>query len=493
MNGTHRDLSNPHKTGILHFGLGAFHRAHQADFTQDAMDAVGGDWGIEAVSMRDAKLANAVNHHNDFSLLVKRPEGDAYKRVTAIKKAYSLADNPTIIAQRIAAANIHIITITVTEKGYGLDRITSGLDTKDPIVQHDLANPSSPKGLLGILVAGLDLRKQTLGTGLTLISCDNLPSNGKLLKRLVLEFARVSNGELANWIVDKCTFPCSMVDRITPASTDVTLNLARQNLGRDDPLAVETEPFRQWVIEDDFAGPRPAWDRVGVTFVKNVEPFELMKLRMLNGAHSFIAYLGTFLEFTAVRDVMANSSFSSLIDQHMKLAGETLPEIHGFNLDAYRAALVERFKNTAIDHRCIQIAMDGSQKLPQRIFAPAKIRLDAGKNISSFALTTALWMKHIEGKTVFGAPLPLNDPMAETLKTAIIQCTGSAADQTHALGKIDGLETYGLFTKPEWLASVISAKKLLDRLETQQANSGEATIEFHISEIQWWFMGPIKA
>jgi fructuronate reductase len=493
MNGIDRDLSNPHKTGILHFGLGAFHRAHQVDFTQDAIDAGGGNWCIEAVSMRDARLANAINHHNDFSLLIKRPEGDAYKNISVIKKAYCLGDDPALIAQRIAAANIHIITITVTEKGYGLDRKTGGLNTQDPIVQHDLANPSSPKGLLGILVAGLDLRKQTLGTGLTLISCDNLPSNGKLLKRLVLEFARVSNGELANWIADKCTFPCSMVDRITPASTDATYRLVGKYLGRDDPLAVETEPFRQWVIEDDFAGPRPAWEQVGLSLVKNVEPFELMKLRMLNGAHSFIAYLGTFLEFTAVRDVMANAVLSDLIDQHMILACETLPEIQGFNLDEYRDALVQRFKNTAIVHRCFQIAMDGSQKLPQRIFAPAKVRLDAGKSISSFALATALWMKHIEGKTVFGAPLPLNDPMAETLKTAIIQSTGSAADQTHALGKIDGLETHGLFAKPEWLESVISAKKLLDRLETQQANSGETTIEFHISEIQWWFMGPIKA
>lgn len=486
MNGSIVGSSNPLKTGILHFGLGAFHRAHQADFTQDAMDAGGGDWGIEAVSMRDAKLANAVNRHNDYSLLIKRPEGDGYKKISVIKKAYCLADDRALIAQRIAAANIHIITITVTEKGYGLDQKTGGLNTQDPIVQHDLANPSSPKGLLGILIAGLDLRRQTLGTGLTLISCDNLPSNGKLLKRLVLEFARVSNVELANWIADKCTFPCSMVDRITPASTDATHRLAGKYLGRDDPLAVETEPFRQWVIEDNFAGPRPAWEQAGVTFVKNVQPFELMKLRMLNGAHSLIAYLGTFLEFTAVRDVMANPYLSSLIDHHMKLACETLPDIHGFNLDEYRNELEQRFKNTAIDHRCIQIAMDGSQKLPQRIFAPAKVRLDVGKSISSFALTTALWMKHIEGNSVFGTLLPLNDPMAEILNAAVIENTVSPADQTDQLGKIDGLETHGLFTKSEWLESVISAKTHLDSLKTQQAISREDTKECYISEIQKW-------
>lgn len=421
------------KTGIVHLGLGAFHRTHQADYTQDAMEATGGDWGIEAVSMRNPALARAINQNNVFTLLIKQPDGVEFKPISAIRKAYCLAHDPVLVAQRIAAPDIHVITITVTEKGYGLNQTSGGLNLQDPVVIFDLENPNRPKGLLGILNAGLGKRREAGGKGLTLISCDNLPSNGKLLKRLVLEFCKLGDSDLADWIDQNCSFPCSMVDRITPATTENALELAHENLGHDDPLAVETEPFRQWVIEDDFVGPRPAWEQAGVNIVKDVIPFELMKLRMLNGAHSLIAYIGTYLEFSAVRDVMAHGALAELIDQHMVFAGDTLPDIDGFNVVEYRNALKRRFENTAIDHRCIQIAMDGSQKLPQRIFAPAKDRLEAGKTIASFAMATALWMKHIEGKSVFGAAIVLNDPLAEMLQSALNDNINNPADQIKAM------------------------------------------------------------
>lgn len=243
-----------------------------------------------------------------------------------------------------------------------------------------------------------------------------------------------------------------MVDRITPAASAATLVLAEKLLGQPDPAAIETEPFKQWVIEDDFAGPRPAWDKAGALLVNDVAPYEDMKLRMLNGAHSLIAYLGAVVGLSAVRDVMAEPAYRSLVALHMSHASLTLDKVDKQDAELYKAELLARFENPAIDHRCLQIAMDGSQKLPQRIFVPAKIRLDQAASTDTFALAAGLWFVYLQGENELGEIIECNDPQCEQLKQ-IVNSDGSIAERVAALGLLSGGSS-GLFNSSAWVDQV---------------------------------------
>lgn len=424
------------RTGILHLGLGAFHRAHQAVYTQEAMAASGGDWGIEAVSMRNADLAAQLNAQGGrYTLIERRPEGPHLQEITAIRRAHALPGNAEAVAARIADPAIHIVTLTVTEKGYGADIGARALDRDNPQIAHDLAAPGEPpRSVVGLLCHGLARRRAAGLAGMTVMSCDNLPENGHLLRATTLEFAGSTDPALARWIEAECAFPCAMVDRITPRATEETVALAG-----GDGAAVETEPFRQWVIEDSFAGPRPDWAAAGAQIVPDVAPFEAMKLRMLNGAHSLIAYLGALAGLPAVRDVMADESLRRAARRHMRLAGETLEPAESLDPEAYADALITRFSNPAIDHRCIQIAMDGSQKLPQRIFAPVRAQLAAGRDIDSFALALAAWIKFAEGRDEQRDTLEFNDPLAEPIRVALAAAGPSPAARVAAIAGLRGL------------------------------------------------------
>ncbi|MGX9354664.1 mannitol dehydrogenase family protein [Roseobacteraceae bacterium S113] len=394
---------------ILHLGLGAFHRAHQADYTQDA-----GGWTIETVAMRNPALAQALNaREGRFTLIEQHADGPRAKRITCMGRAWSLPDEAPAIAARMAAPDVHILTLTVTEKGYA---------------------PDQP--LWPLLAAGLAARRAARRAapraaerpGLTLMCCDNLPDNGATLRHALL--AQLPE-DLAQWTAANCTFPATMVDRITPRANDATFATAKHLTGQDDPCAVETEPFRQWVIEDSFAGPHPDWTSAGAALVADVKPYEDMKLRMLNGAHSLLAYTGALHDLSAVRDVMARPDLAALIRAHMEEAARSLPPIPGFEAQDYATALMTRFANPAIDHRCLQIAMDGSQKLPQRILAPAADLLQQGDPATSCARAIATWMRFLHGHSLNGAALPLDDPQAETLRALP---KGDAAAALRALG-----------------------------------------------------------
>lgn len=436
-------------TGIVHLGLGAFHRAHQAAFTQDAIMAQGGDWGIEAVAMRNPVLANALNAQKGvFSLIERHPDGPQPYRISAIRHAHVLPGRVARVAARLADPAIHLVTITVTEKGYGADMVHRCLNRGDVTVARDLAHPDDPRGLVGLIVSGLSKRRAAGGTGLTILSCDNLADNGRLLKGLVRDFARSLDAELAAWISDMCRFPNSMVDRITPAPTPETQALARRLLGKPDPVAVEAEPFRQWVIEDDFAGPRPVWEAAGALIVPDVGPFEAMKLRMLNGCHSLIAYAGAVSGLNTVSEVIADPRLKRVVELHLTAAAGTLKSSSGLDPARYATELIARFANPAIVHKCAQIAMDGSQKMPQRIFAGAREGLAGGEAITTFALATAFWLRYVET-----AP-ELDDPMAASLRTAVRDAAGDARILVASLGNIDGLATFGLFAADIWVDAV---------------------------------------
>ncbi len=440
------------KTGILHFGLGAFHRAHQAPFTEDAIDASGGDWGIEAVAMRSPELVDALaGQDNRYTLIEQHPDGQQAREISVIRAAHVLPRSPWAVIGRMADPAIQVVTITVTEKGYGVRPGTGELDESHPAIANDLSATGHPEGLLGVLCAGLQARQAAGLAGLSVLSCDNLPSNGQTLRNALLQFSQRKNGDVTRWIADSCTFPDSMVDRITPAATKKTMALAGELSGHADIAAVETEPFLQWVIEDRFAGPRPDWAATGVQIVPDVAPYELMKLRMLNGAHSMIAYLGTCAGLTSVRDVMAIPELMRLVRVHMHAAAETLPEVPGLEPGAYADALVTRFENPAIDHRCLQIAMDGSQKMPQRLFFAAAERLQREVGVETFAFATACWLHHVERS---GADA-LNDPMAADLLRAIAGADARAS--VVAVGSLPGIAETRLFEHPDWIEGVASA------------------------------------
>ncbi|MGQ7848291.1 mannitol dehydrogenase family protein [Granulosicoccus sp. 3-233] len=439
--------------GIVHLGLGAFHRAHQAVYTEDAIQQAGGDWGICAVAMRSRELATVMLENNGrYSLIEQQADGPELRELSVIREVLCLPDSPGMVIQRISDPAVHLVSVTVTEKGYCFSGPDRHLNTDDPLIMHDLANPSQARSMPGILVAGLRQRRESGGTGLSILSCDNLPANGKLLRQIVLSHAALLDAELAQWIEQNCRFPDSMVDRITPAATVATLTLASDLLGRADPAAIETEPFRQWVIEDDFAGPRPAWEKAGAQFVADVAPFEDMKLRMLNGAHSLIAYLGAVSGLPAVRDVMQVSAYRTLLDHHMAMAAETLEGMDKEDAAGYRAQLLERFENPAIDHRCLQIAMDGSQKMPQRILTPASIRLARGMTVDTYALATALWVRYLMGRDEQGAAIDCSDPLIGQLQL-IFNASDAMSQRIAGLGRIPGVPQ-DLFNQAHWVDQV---------------------------------------
>ncbi|WP_099867403.1 mannitol dehydrogenase family protein [Pararhizobium haloflavum] len=409
-------IPEDHGCGIVHIGVGAFHRAHQAVYTDAALSAAGGDWRIIGVSLRSRDQADRLNPQDGrYSLIVRHADRDEARLVASIDKVIVAPDDPAAVIAAIADPATRIVTITVTEKAYPADQSTGRLDIEEPTVRHDLDHPTRPKGLIGYLHAGLKRRHEAGSPPLTVISCDNLPANGRLLRRLVEDFAERAEPCGPTPIGENVRFPSSMVDRITPATTSRTYSDAERLIGCSDAAAVETEPFTQWVIEDDFAGDRPAWDKAGALFVADVEPYERMKLRMLNGTHSLLAYAGHVAGYTLIAQCVADSSLAAVARMQMRAAAGTLPPIAGVDLDTYASDLMQRFSNKAIRHETYQIAMDGTQKLPPRICMPIAENIAAGQSIEPFAFVIAAWMRYCLGETDSGERYALRDPREDEI------------------------------------------------------------------------------
>lgn len=423
-----------HGTGILHLGLGAFHRAHQAAYTDAALAAGGGDWRIAAVSLRSTGLVDALGEQDGLYTLVERgAEGDRARVIAALSETLAAARDIEPVLARFADPGVRLVTLTVTEKAYGIDRAAMDIDADHPAVAADLAAPRAPSGVLGLLVEGLRRRRAAGLPAPTILCCDNLPENGVLLRAGVLGFARRVDAELAGWIEGAVSFPSSMVDRITPAATDETLARAHDLTGLEDRAAIETEPFTQWVIEDDFPQGRPAWEAAGAVFVADVAPYERMKLRMLNGAHSLIAYAGYLAGHVHVRDAMRDPALSALVDRHMRAAGRTVGALPDIDLDRYRADLLARFANPAIAHQTYQIAMDGTEKLPQRLLAPAVEALEASDDLSTYATAVAAWMRYAQGTDGAGRPHDLRDPREAEIRAVLAKAGPEPAGIATAL------------------------------------------------------------
>jgi fructuronate reductase len=400
-----RPLVEPAPAGIVHIGLGAFHRAHQAVYTEDAMAAAGGgdwgtDWGIVAVAPRSPALVDALREQDHlFSVTSRSGEGDTTRVVGSVVGVAHLPTEPDEILARLASPEIRVITLTVTEKAYRLD-------------PDDLAPSRPPRTVAGLLVRGLRRRAAAGGPPVAIVSCDNLPGNGARVRALVEQGLDGSPGD---WV----SFPSTMVDRIVPATTAATLARARAALGAADLAAVEAEPFSQWVIEDDFAGGRPAWHTVGAVLTDDVTSWERLKLRVLNGLHSTTAYLGALAGCDTIAAAMTLPGLPELLRQlAVEDIGPTLTPPPGVRVEEYADQTLRRFANPAIEHRTIQVAMDGSQKLPQRLLHTIADRRAQGGPPGLAALTVAAWMRFVGGVGDDGRPLQLDDPLADAIRAA---------------------------------------------------------------------------
>ncbi len=391
------------KTGIVHFGIGAFHRAHQAWYTDAAMNAGDANWMITGVSLRSAEVGEQMNPQQGLYTVTERgPDGATTRLIGAIREVLVAPYDAEAVIALLAAPTTHIVSFTITEKGY--------CRAADGTLDHAAVDDAS---VYRYLASGLRRRHDKGLGGITLLCCDNLAHNGAQLERLIEEYLAHHNPALRDWFQAECTCPSTMVDRIVPATTDADREAVTDALdGLRDHAAVMTEPFSQWVIEDRFAGPRPRWEAVGAELVADVAPYEAAKLRMLNGAHSALAYLGLQRGHEFVHQAITDPALAPIINKLMRdEAAASLTPAPGQDLAAYADALIDRFKNPALNHRLIQIAMDGSQKIPQRWLETLAHHQAQGRQCPAILSGLAAWLRHIRGDN--GS---VDDPMAEALK-----------------------------------------------------------------------------
>ena len=397
--------------GIVHVGPGAFHRAHQAAYA-DAILAQDGRWAISAVALNSTGVADALAPQDGLYTLALLGEETRLRVIGSLIELPTMRD-PAAILARLAAPTTRLVTATVTEKGYCLTP-DGGLDRDHPAVVRDLAQPDRPASYIGWLVHGLAERRRTGVGGLTVLSCDNLAANGRRQARAVLDFAAAVDPDLARWIADEVRFPSSMVDSITPKSDEALEARIAAMLGVEDAWPIQRETFTQWVIEDDFAGERPPFDAAGAQFVGSVHSFEEAKLRLLNGAHSALAYLGILLGHESVAEAMGDADLTRFVEAMMREeVAPTLNAAAGLDTARYIDAILARFRNPAIRHSLWQIAWDGSQKLPFRLLATIAEARAAGRSTSRLDTAVAGWFRFL---ALSRPPAPaLVDPLADRL------------------------------------------------------------------------------
>ncbi|TIX52069.1 mannitol dehydrogenase family protein [Alteraurantiacibacter aquimixticola] len=428
------------EVGIVHFGLGAFARAHLAAYNDAAMATGETGWMIAGVSLRSDRVARQLNPQAGLYTLTERSgEGQATRVIGSLREVLVKGRDCAKIVARLASPECHVVSFTVTEKGYCRDAV-GGLD-------HAIAVES----FYPLLTQGLGWRMAAGMPGLTLMSCDNLPENGRVLARLLGSWLERDNPALAAWVRENCTFPSTMVDRIVPATSDTDRATLAARLGVVDEGAVVTERFSQWVIEDSFAGQRPNWEAHGAEIVTDVAPYEAAKLRMLNGAHSLLAYAGLAAGHIFVHEAMRDERIRPLVEVLMRQeAAPTVTGLDGGFLSDYATQLIARFDNPALDHRLAQIAMDGSQKVPQRWLATLA---DARGHCIAILTGIAAWLLHIaRGRH-------LDDPLAEELRDAI--SAGDVSAQLERLFGPRGLLKSGWVPGPEEVAFIAEQRRIV--------------------------------
>ena len=402
----------------------------------------GGDWGIVGVSLQSARMYDQLAPQNfAYTAQELAHSGEKLRQVEAVQTVLVARTDPEAVLAAMACEDTRIVSLTVTEKGYCHDPATGKLNKNHPDIRHDLEEVL-PVSAIGYLVRALQRRKASGVPPFTVLTCDNLPENGHLLRGVVLDFASAIDPALAHWIKAQGRFPCTMVDRIVPATKPEDIETLAEKTGVFDAAPVLHEPFRQWVVEDDFVpaygqNARPDLEAVGVELVGDVMPYEHMKLRMLNGTHSSLAYLGYLAGHETIADTVANPVFARFVKTlwHQEIiCSFDAPE--GVDLNTYADALFRRYTNPAIRHRTWQIAMDGSQKLPQRILGTVRDNLDAGRSSKGLIASIAAWMIFVGGTDLNGNPIDVRDPLAERLRT-LSDNAHTAQDKVAALLSVE--------------------------------------------------------
>ncbi|MDA5483260.1 fructuronate reductase [Yersinia intermedia] len=408
---------------IVHLGFGAFHRAHQAVYADILAQEHDSDWGYCEVNLIGGEQQIADLKQQDYLYSVAEMSANAWqcRVVGVVKKALHVqVDGLEAVLTAMTRPEIAIVSLTVTEKGYCHAPATNTILLDHPLIVHDLANPHQPKSVPGVIVAALARRKATGLPAFTVMSCDNMPENGQVTRNVIIAYAEAIDPELGAWIKSHVRFPSTMVDRIVPAVTAETLVQIAQQTGVADPAAVACEPFRQWVIEDNFVAGRPEWEKAGAELVKNVLPYEEMKLRMLNGSHSYLAYLGYLAGYQYISECMQDENYRRTA--HALMLQEQAPtlKVRDVDLGKYADSLIARYTNQALRHRTWQIAMDGSQKLPQRWLDSIRWHLANGSSFNLLALGVAGWMHYVGGIDEQDEKIEVSDPLLPAIQCAVI-------------------------------------------------------------------------
>ena len=396
--------------GIVHLGPGAFHRAHQAVYTENAMNLSGGNWGICGVSLRSATARDILAKQDNLYTLAILDKNISYQVIGAMKEVLVASEQSEQVIARMSSANTKLVTLTITEKGYCLASDGS-LDLNHDDIKHDLENPTTPVSAIGFIVESLKQRKLKGVSAFNVLSCDNVSGNGDKLRRAVLDYAGQFDKNLQTWIDNNVAFPNAMVDSITPKTEDYTIEAVSKAISLQDNWPIQREEFSQWVIDNNWQGERPDWEKVGVIFTDDVEGFEKAKLRLLNCLHSTLAYAGSLAGFETVFDVTSDEDFYQFISQLAsdEIIGSFVPPKE-LDVQAYGHAIIQRFLNPSIRHLLAQIAWDGSQKLQMRVLPILEDNIALGRPTKLLSLSLTCWFEFIcralkEGKEI-------NDPMA---------------------------------------------------------------------------------
>ena len=459
---------------IVHLGLGAFARAFVAEFTEDALPFGGGDWGIVGVSLQRPDQRDRLAPQDGLYTALARDSAKVSARIIGCVLGVLVApENPEAVIAAMASAECRIVSLTVTEKGYCHDPATGTLNFGHPDIVADLANPAAPRSAVGFLVAALARRRAAGLSPFTVLCCDNLPRNGALLAGLVNAFGRRRDAGLADWIAARGAFPSTMVDRIAPAATEADLADAAKLTGLEDQAVVTHELFRQWVIEDRFVGEsHPAWKAVGAQLVRDVAPYEHMKLRLLNGAHSALAYLGYLSGRETIMQAVADDVLRRFIlDLWREEIIPVVPPPPGVDLNAYAFELMHRFENRAIRHRTWQIAADGSQKLPQRLLSTIRERLARKLPARRLAHVAAAWIRYVGGIDEAGQAIDLRDPLAAQLRATLDAAGDEPSVRVAAILGVEAVFGSDLRGNAEFVADVIAAYAAIVTLGARAATA----------------------
>lgn len=449
----------------VHIGFGAFHRAHQGLFMSDLANQEATDWGLCEISLIGGEeQIQKLRAQAHCYTVVEKGAHETQARISGAvcQSLHPALDGIDSVLNKLASSEVAIVSMTITEKGYCADA-SGHLDHKNSFIIHDLATPDQPQSAIGYVVQALKMRKEAGLKPFTVLSCDNIQGNGEVVAQVVLDYAKELDGELATWIEENVTFPCTMVDRIVPAMTENSYQQVTELLGGvSDPCSIVCEPFRQWVVEDHFVAGRPAWENIGAQLVDDVVPFEEMKLRMLNGSHSFLAYLGYLGGYETISQSVANDDYRKAAKALMLQEQVPTLKVQGVDLKAYADSLLERFENPNLHHRTWQIAMDGSQKLPQRMLKSAQFHLAKGQNFPCLTLAIAGWMRYVAGVDEKDQPIEVVDPMADELR-AICDQAGLNVAVVSRLLSVDAIFPKELATNKTFVTTIeLAYQSILD-------------------------------